>query len=761
MKKTMIILLVLLCSLSVFLFAEENSTQIQKEESSREEITVIVGESDSLYGAIPVVYCFEASLCEQIYYADELNISGVALKAMDFFYNFSVIPEVTDLNIWVGETTKTELLESDGYITPDQLTQVFSGPVKYKLGKGVANIQFEQPYAYAGGNLVVLTQRLFDVNTYSSDDTQFYYAEDEAHPKRTMWTINWKGEIDPYNPDLGYTVNEDRMAKCKFYFESGEIGSITGTITDDGTPIADVELAIEGTSSKPTTDSLGVYTFPCVTVGTHDVGARKLGYEDATVTGVVVVADSMSVADIVMIPLPVLNVTGKVMGSDAPQTGMEGVTVTLAGYNGYEVATVADGGFTVEGVYGDNTYDVEIKKKGYGTYVATAELLDLNLDLGTIILEESIKSPANVVATLNEDCSEVALTWDIPGTPEPHELVQHDGNIHFGNLQPTGWGFGVVYDLSGYDDVTVEMVDFYHIAHEVFGIWDYKIHIIDWDTQTELNVIKGLQTTGDDKWEVGIKLGSIATDGLVGIFLEPLGHTSNDAHPVLCMDPSLNGTSYQLYLNDYSAKVPAYGDFLMDLWVMGGEKDKLMKAQRVSVNANETRSLLSYNVYRFKKEDQNNSEAWDLLATVTETNYTDTGFATLEGGFYGYAVTANYTDDLESEAKMSNEVEKVVVSADGIYVSAVTRLVNNYPNPFNPTTSISFSIAKDANVELTIYNAKGQKVKTLLNESLKVGDHSVTWNGEGDNGKSVSSGIYFYKMSAGSYSAMKKMLLMK
>ena len=87
--------------------------------------------------------------------------------------------------------------------------------------------------------------------------------------------------------------------------------------------------------------------------------------------------------------------------------------------------------------------------------------------------------------------------------------------------------------------------------------------------------------------------------------------------------------------------------------------------------------------------------------------------------------------------------------------------LSNYPNPFNPTTTISFSLPEDGNVELSIYNVKGQKVKTLTNEFLVKGLHSIEWNGKDNNNKSVSSGIYFYKISAGKSTSMKKMLLLK
>jgi len=87
--------------------------------------------------------------------------------------------------------------------------------------------------------------------------------------------------------------------------------------------------------------------------------------------------------------------------------------------------------------------------------------------------------------------------------------------------------------------------------------------------------------------------------------------------------------------------------------------------------------------------------------------------------------------------------------------------LSNYPNPFNPTTTINFSLPEDSDVELSIYNVKGQKVITLTNEFLVKGLHSIEWNGKNNNNKSASSGIYFYKISAGKSTTMRKMLLLK
>lgn len=88
-------------------------------------------------------------------------------------------------------------------------------------------------------------------------------------------------------------------------------------------------------------------------------------------------------------------------------------------------------------------------------------------------------------------------------------------------------------------------------------------------------------------------------------------------------------------------------------------------------------------------------------------------------------------------------------------------LQGNYPNPFNPETNIKYSIANDGPVQLEVYNVKGQLVKTLVNEVQSSGYKSVLWRGDDNSGKKVSSGIYFYRLTAKNDSAVKKMILMK
>jgi len=105
--------------------------------------------------------------------------------------------------------------------------------------------------------------------------------------------------------------------------------------------------------------------------------------------------------------------------------------------------------------------------------------------------------------------------------------------------------------------------------------------------------------------------------------------------------------------------------------------------------------------------------------------------------------------------------EFLLDNADLTTPPVIVQLHGNYPNPFNPETTIHFSLQKDSRVTLDIYNIKGQLVRSLLNDFYKEGTHLILWNGKDDRGVTVSSGVYFYRMIADGYNGVRKMVLMK
>jgi len=127
-------------------------------------------------------------------------------------------------------------------------------------------------------------------------------------------------------------------------------------------------------------------------------------------------------------------------------------------------------------------------------------------------------------------------------------------------------------------------------------------------------------------------------------------------------------------------------------------------------------------------------------------------------------ITSNDPNNVELTVELSGTGESTGSGLE--LIPTVTELNGNYPNPFNPTTNIKFSLKADSRVALNIYNIRGQKVRTLINDNMKAGYHSVVWNGKDDAGKSVTSGVYFNQFGTaeddgGDYTSVKKMILLK
>lgn len=85
----------------------------------------------------------------------------------------------------------------------------------------------------------------------------------------------------------------------------------------------------------------------------------------------------------------------------------------------------------------------------------------------------------------------------------------------------------------------------------------------------------------------------------------------------------------------------------------------------------------------------------------------------------------------------------------------------NFPNPFNPTTTIRYTLGARRAVQLEIFNLVGQKIRTLVNEEQGAGTHTVSWNGKNDNGRDVASGVFLYRLKAGEFSATRRLILLR
>ncbi len=105
--------------------------------------------------------------------------------------------------------------------------------------------------------------------------------------------------------------------------------------------------------------------------------------------------------------------------------------------------------------------------------------------------------------------------------------------------------------------------------------------------------------------------------------------------------------------------------------------------------------------------------------------------------------------------------ETTGLEPEGTRIPRAYHLGQNYPNPFNPATMISYELPTESTVDLSIYNMSGQKVRALVSGRKAGGTHQVQWDGRDERGIPVASGVYLYRLDAGTFSETRKMVLAK
>jgi hypothetical protein len=153
-----------------------------------------------------------------------------------------------------------------------------------------------------------------------------------------------------------------------------------------------------------------------------------------------------------------------------------------------------------------------------------------------------------------------------------------------------------------------------------------------------------------------------------------------------------------------------------------------------------------------------NSSLTEVARGYTTANPEAGNYTAAVGRYYlrvdGYlSATSSYTVTVTGGlAKAGERLDQV----PGVFA-----LHQNMPNPFNPTTQIAFDLPSAAHVTMSVYDARGRRVADLVDKSLPAGQHTVRWDGLDRNGVRLPSGMYFYRIAAGEFTQVRKMMLLK
>lgn len=141
-------------------------------------------------------------------------------------------------------------------------------------------------------------------------------------------------------------------------------------------------------------------------------------------------------------------------------------------------------------------------------------------------------------------------------------------------------------------------------------------------------------------------------------------------------------------------------------------------------------------------------KVWD----TSESEEVDAEVTFKQGGNFGDVLTV--VEPLKAYTVVSEVKE-------GTPVPSGYQLFQNYPNPFNPHTTISYQLSEASSIEISVYDVKGKKVRTLVNTYKPAGTYSVIWDGCDSRKAQLSTGVYFIKMKANEFTASRKVLLVQ
>ncbi|MBT4292920.1 T9SS type A sorting domain-containing protein, partial [bacterium] len=164
-----------------------------------------------------------------------------------------------------------------------------------------------------------------------------------------------------------------------------------------------------------------------------------------------------------------------------------------------------------------------------------------------------------------------------------------------------------------------------------------------------------------------------------------------------------------------------------------------------------TEENIYFNVLRSPAGENNYAELNIIPEANTPLSYFASDTSAEPGVSYNYQVNFSLEDN--SSVLFTSEAIMVPIMPNALHA--------NVPNPFNPSTKITYDLSQPSMVKLTIYDIAGRVVCNLVNEHVGAGRHDVIWAGKNNKGEPVTSGVYFYLVEAGGFRQSKRMMLVK
>jgi hypothetical protein len=184
--------------------------------------------------------------------------------------------------------------------------------------------------------------------------------------------------------------------------------------------------------------------------------------------------------------------------------------------------------------------------------------------------------------------------------------------------------------------------------------------------------------------------------------------------------------------------------------ILNNQELKLKTTAPVSGIDIQYKGMLNTALPQFEKAEVHHSEQSHVLLYSLKNEM-------LKGEF----VLGHVSDDFELIEMNVASTMGQVIAVNNAMMPTEFALAQNYPNPFNPITTIQLDVPKISHVTLSVYNVRGEEVIRLVDSNMNAGYHTVQWNATNTVGQPLPAGIYFYRMIAGDFQSVKRMVVIK
>ncbi|MCF7920863.1 MAG: carboxypeptidase regulatory-like domain-containing protein [Candidatus Cloacimonetes bacterium] len=685
-----------------------------------------IGTGTSSTSYVPTYGYYDYTWTGSIYLQEEIGIATPITKMEYHVYNNPANYTMLDQHVYMAHTDM-DIISANTYMDPvaSGFQEVYSGTVVWN--NGWVQIIFDTPFEYNGVDNLLIWWENYDGEGVSGYPT-FYYTSKTSRAiykyADTTFPSALTGYISSYVPNI------------RLYNQEILYGDIDGYVTDGdtGMPIEGATVSAGGGIDPVTTDAMGYYYISNLTTGDYTLTYTAPGYMDVFLP--VTLVEGLNTFSVMLYPPDYLEIgTGTTYSNYVP----------CYGYYDYSWS----GSIYLQEELGDAQIIDRIAYHVYNNPV-NYEMLDqhvymthTDMDIFTV---NTYMDPANTAGFQEVYCGNMIwnggwneITFDTP--------FQYNGTD---NLMIWWDNFDGDY-VTGYPS-------FYYTSQTSRAVYKYADNTFPAAlTGTIAAYVPNIRIWGEPLFVYG----DVDTNGLVEAF-----DTSNILQYVVGLDPVAvplpwseeTMTAADVDGNDW---INAYDGALILQYVVGYidvfpvellvRQEAPEAAVEVTFVDNELIFTATGDLYGFEADISANmgTPKTSLLNAVNGNKIALASAELITGEFLRIPVTAK---EITIDMVINNANEHIALTS----VPSVTALKSNYPNPFNPTTYIDYSLAEDGLVTVQIFNVKGQLVTTLVNEYKPAGIYQLIWNAQDQ-----ASGVYFFKMKSGRYTSTKKMILMK